>query len=292
MPPSPRPRERLIVGYVADARGRDALELACYLGEGKHYEIVLVMVMPDTRALGANRAQLKLWEEQALSKVPEGVVARFEVRQGVNEARGLLDAAEDNAAQLIVVGAATGRILRSFSVGSTANALLHSSPVPVALAPRGFRNPGVPLERLTGIYGTRPGSEVVIGRTVERAIDRDIRARLISLVQVDLIDPKDIRDITDEARAFGGRHLEDAAEGMLESGRVTIEIAEGRDLEDAIATIEWDPHEVALLGSSRLGGNRSVFLGQRAARILRALRVPVIVIPSGYRGVEPIDSDA
>lgn len=259
------------------------------------------MVLPEPRAAresGVTRAaaetvtnqpQLKAWQEGALSRVPKGLSARMEFRYGSSDARGLLDAASEHGANLIVVGAAAGRFLRSFSVGSTANTLLHSSPVPVGLAPRGFRSPATPVKRITGIYGTRPGSEAVIGRAVQRAIDRDVPVRLISLVQVDLIRPSEIRDVSDEAKEFGGRHLEHAAVGMLESGRAVIEIAEGKDLEDALAGVDWIANEFAIVGSSRLGAGKSVFLGSRAHRILQVLRVPVVVIPSDFKDPEPFD---
>lgn len=301
MSPSEKSSGSLVVGYVADDRGNDALELACFLAIGTWSEIIIVMVLPEPRigripgggvtnhTLDANQTQLKKWQDDVLARVPEEINARVEFRYGSNDARGLLDAAEDNDATLIVVGAAAGRLFRSFSVGPTANTLLHSSPVPVALAPGGFRAPEGKVERITGIYGTRPGSEAVIGRTVERALDRDIPLRLISLVQVDLIEPAAIRDISDEARDFGGRHLESEAVGMLESGRAIIEIAEGRDFEDALSQIEWLDKEIALLGSSRLGKGTSVFLGSRAHRILRTLQVPVIVIPSDFRGSTTVE---
>lgn len=295
-----RPAGNLIVGYVADGRGYDALELACFLATGTNLELIIVMVLPESRtsrsiATGpiansdANHAQLKRWQADALTRVPEGIRARVEFRSGSSDARGLLDAVADHSAELVVVGAAAGRLMRSFSVGTTANTLLHSSPVPVGLAPRDFRAPEGPVRRITGIYGTRPGSEAVIGSTVQHAITRDIPLRLISLVQVDLIRPSEIREISDEAREFGGRHLENAAVGMLESGRAVIEIAEGKDFEDALAQVDWVEHEFAILGSSRLGRGRSVFLGSRAHRILRTLRVPVVVIPSDYRGPDSED---
>ncbi|WP_192497212.1 universal stress protein [Gulosibacter chungangensis] len=301
MSPSLRADGSIVVGYVADGRGYDALELACFFARGTASKIIIVMVLPESRfarepgvtgasgqvgASALNQAQLKRWRDDALARVPKELTAEVEFRYGANDARGLLDAAEDHDASTIVVGAAAGRFLRSFSVGTTANTLLHSSPVPVALAPRDFRAPVGPVERITGIYGTRPGSEAVIGRTVQRAIERDIPLRLISLVQVDLIRPSEIREVSDEARDFGGRHLEAAAVGMLESGRAVIEIAEGRDFEDALAQVDWLDNEFAILGSSRLGGGRSVFLGSRAHRILRTLKVPVVIIPSDFKGPE------
>ena len=46
--------------------------------------------------------------------------------------------------------------------------------------------------------------------------------------------------------------------------------------------LDWEDGEVLLIGSSRLATSRSIFLGSTANRILRALPVPMIVVPSDY----------
>lgn len=284
--------ERMIVGYTADERGRDALQFGIFLASGNDTELVITLVGPEhgrlTSAAGAFEPerhpygkQLREWGDAALAKVPEGVHARVEYRAASSDAHGLLDAAAEHEATLIIVGAQAGPIMRNFSVGSAANTLLHSSEIPIGLAPAGYRANGQ-VGRVSGIYGTRPGSEAVIGRALQRAEQRGVPLRLVSLVQIDGIAPRHIREITDEARNFGGRRLEEIATGMLDSGRASIEIAEGRDFDEALSHIEWRKDEYAVLGSSRLGRGRSVFLGSRARRILRVLPVPVVVIPSEF----------
>lgn len=284
--------ERMVIGYIADSRGYDALALGAFLANGANVELVITLVLPEpNRFSSAGMAslnsdtimidQVREWGDDALARVPEGVEATFEYRCASTEAHGLLDAAEEHNAVLVIVGAEAGTLLRTFTVGSTANTLLHSSPVPVGLAPAGFSATG-PVDRVTGIYGTRAGSEAVIGRALQRADSRGVPLRLVSLVQIDGVAPRDIPEITDEVREFGGSRLEKIATGMLDSGRATIEIAEGRDFDEALESIEWHENEFAVVGSSRLGRGRSVFLGSRARRILRLVPVPVIVIPSEY----------
>lgn len=289
-------RESVIVGYAADGRGYDALEFAGFLARESNLDLIITMVMPEPSLYaGAHigpftpedpilAEQLRVWTEEAFARIPDGVNAKLELRYAAGEAHGLLDAAEEYDASLIIVGAKAAPLLRAFTIGSVANALLHSSPIPVALVPNGYEAPSCPISRVTGIYGAHPGSEVVIGRSVQRSVERKVPLRLLSLVQVDQTAPRDQRDIGDEVREFGGRHLEEIAIGMLDSGRATIEIAEGESLEEAIRNVEWVDSEVALLGSSRLAKQGSVFLGQRAHRIMSALPVPAIVLPSSYEG--------
>ena len=46
--------------------------------------------------------------------------------------------------------------------------------------------------------------------------------------------------------------------------------------------LDWQDGEMLLIGSSRLAQNKSIFLGSTANRILRALPVPMIVVPRDY----------
>lgn len=293
MTESAAPRDRTIVGYIADQRGRDAVRLASFLAAGTGAELIITMVTPEPSAYGAyprNPAndpivleQVREWGREARELVPEGIPVRVEHRYAESEAHGLMAAAEERGANLIVIGAQASALLRQFTIGTVANTLLHASTVPVALAPGGFDEPG-PVRRLTCIFGTRPGAAELIGRSIERALRRDVPIRLLSLVQVDRDDPAQIREVTQYARDFAGDRLALASKELLSSGRASIEIIEGDSFEEAIEEIEWRPGDLAFLGSSRLANGPRIFLGNKALRILRRLPVPVVVVP---RGIEP-----
>lgn len=79
--------------------------------------------------------------------------------------------------------------------------------------------------------------------------------------------------------------LADAAATALPRGcsEVSIVVAEGDSVEHAIAATDFQRSELVLVGSSRLVTGRRVFLGPAAARILRALHVPMVVVPRDYR---------
>lgn len=285
-------RDRFVVGYIAGARGRDAIALASHLARGVDAELVITMVTPEPSAFAATHGvsagidpivqrQLDEWMRDALDLVPEGITAVPDARVASSEAQGLLEAAAEHGASLIVIGAQAVALLRQFTIGSVATTLLHASPVPVALAPGGFADESAAVPRVTAIYGTRPGANELIGRALERAAQRHVPLRLLSLVQVDRADPSLDEDVTDRVRAYGGERLAELAESMLDDGSATIEVVEGRSLEDAAADISWQPGEFAMLGSSRLAQGGRVFLGTTALRILRTIPVPVIVVPRG-----------
>ena len=59
-------------------------------------------------------------------------------------------------------------------------------------------------------------------------------------------------------------------------------MAQGRTIEEAVDRLDWEDGESLLIGSSRLAQHRATFLGSTANRILRALPVPMIVVPRDY----------
>jgi len=62
---------------------------------------------------------------------------------------------------------------------------------------------------------------------------------------------------------------------------VEASVISGRNLEDALDSLLWEEGEVLVVGSSRLGPVRRVFLGSNSTNIVRSSPVPVVVIPRG-----------
>lgn len=287
--------DTIIVGYIAGRRGNDALALASFLAADTATELVVTLVTPTPSAYAPTHGvvagvdpivaeQLEQWKDEALARIPDGVRARGEIRVAASEAEGLMASAEEHGASAIVIGAQATALLRQFTIGTVANTLLHASPVPVALAPGGFAEAG-PVRRITAIFGARPGANELIGRAVERAVRRDVPLRLLSLVQVERIEPQRVREVSEQVRAYGGERLAEVSESLLDSGRATVEVIEGADVDDAITRVDWEPGDIAMLGSSRLAQGNRIFLGNKALRILRKVPVPVIVVP---RRLDPI----
>ena len=55
--------------------------------------------------------------------------------------------------------------------------------------------------------------------------------------------------------------------------------ATGTTIEEAVRALDWHDGELVLVGSSRLAAPRHLFLGSTAAKMLRELPVPMIVVP-------------
>ena len=58
-------------------------------------------------------------------------------------------------------------------------------------------------------------------------------------------------------------------------------IGHGESWDEALEDVEWDEGDVLVVGSSSIGPIARVFLGSRAAKIVRHSPVPVVVVPRG-----------
>lgn len=288
---------RYVVGYVPNRRGHDAVNLAATLAETRGASLDVVVVLPvetrtydryvPDRAYHAHlEAQGHEWLDQALARVPENVDATRQIRRADSITEGLIDAATDagegSQAALIVMGASHRGLRGRFTVGSVASALLHSSPVPVALAPAGYEaHPAV--TRITCATGTRQGADALLDVAIDSAAGRHVPLRLMSLVALDSPDLEE-SDANLEATQRHISTLTQKAHGVLaEECVVAPVVGQGRTTEEAIRALTFDPGEVVLVGSSRLAGPGSLFLGTSANRMLRELPVPMIIVPRDYQ---------
>ncbi len=288
---------RYVVGYTANARGHDAVHLAVALARNHDVSLDLVLVIPEDSPFNAVyppeagyndilNQQAQRWLDEGLDLVPEDVPARAHIRRGDSEAQTLIDAAVEMDAAALIIGATNSGLFKRFTIGSVASSLLHSSPVPVALAPHGYHRME-PITRLSCGFGTRPGADELLDVAVETARDRGLPLRLVSLLALDggnspgLADAAWVR-AADRLAAVGSSARVDGSADAADVPEPEIVVAQGRTIEEAVDRLDWEDGEILLIGSSRLAQHRATFLGSTANRILRALPVPMIVVPRDY----------
>ncbi|MGG7507821.1 universal stress protein [Plantibacter sp. YIM 135249] len=286
---------RYIVGYTDTPAGRDALAHGIRLARAAkaRLDVVLVLSNEERPTLvpadpGYERFLRETadgWLTEALSSVPKDLKAKSHLVYAESFAEGLLEASKILEGSLIVIGAARGGLLGRFSLGSVANTLLHSAVVPVALAPDGCRDvaqapAGEPtLSRITCAIGTRAGADELLDAGIIAARRSSIPLRLVSLVALDQPEGAEHPDAMARAAAHAQEVLEYASSHLPSDVTVTTEIATGGRVEDAVVSLDWDPAEVVLVGSSRLAQPKHLFLGSTAAKMLRELPVPMVVVP-------------
>ena len=245
---------RYVVGYSANARGHDAVNLAVSLARGRGASLDLVLVVPEVQQFGAAHApkagfetllneQAREWLDEALALVPADVPAEAHIRSGDSDAQALIEAAEELGADVLVIGATSSGLFKRFTIGSVASALLHASTVPVALAPHGYYRKEA-LTRISCGLGTRAGAEKLLDFAIGMAANRKVPLRVVSLLA---LDGGDSADAAEAAREYAEKTVA-AAAPVNQSG---VQLAAKTDV-----VCRAGPEHRRGRGRPRLGGRR------------------------------------
>lgn len=286
----------MIVVGVGPQTPQDVLQLAEQISAGA--AMTLCGVVLDTwdgpslatgidssyRQALVDRVQHQLNDAQAELAHPEK--ASTIVRQGPSIPEELLAEADDRHAQTLVVGSSRRAALGRISLGSVSGQLVHSASLPVVLTPRHYAaGSREPISRL--VVGLQPSDGPFAADEVSEF------ARMMGA---------DVELVTFGVRPWPqGMHVDEAEwEGMftswrdqvkdmqkmvaaeLEASGVTVLARQHLDAyrwSSAIDDFQWRPGDMMALFSSRRGQVSRVFLGSTAARILRHVPVPTVVLP-------------
>jgi nucleotide-binding universal stress UspA family protein len=219
----------------------------------------------------------------------EGTIEFMRVAS-MSVAGGLIHAVEKTGGDVLVLGSARDAVQGSLLAGSVATRLLHSSPVPIMLAPQGYvGEPGAKFDSLTCAYvGTNQSTQALAAACeLAKRFDAPLwigtfapRADTMYPPEVGF-DAEDV--VTSEWVVQAAELQKEAVAYCNENGISDVRtfISKGDGWEGALNSVDWDEHDVLVLGSSRLGPLARVFLGSKATKILRYTPVPILVVPSG-----------
>jgi len=279
--------------------GRDALGLGRMLARTGDVTLTVCAVVPQTwdypspaRVDAEYAAFLKQYTEDAIAEAREflgdEVRAEYTSTSASSASEGLIAAATEKDAALIALGSARHGPLGRFTVGGIATEMLHVSPVPVALAPRGYRpSSGARLRRVTCAFSGSTQSQSAFDAAVQLSGRHGVPLRLTTFVVRDRqMYPSQVgydaeRLVAEQWRTQALEAQEKALATLPDDVVVEAGIVEGRDWEDALDSLPWEEGEVLVVGSSRLGPVARVFLGSSSTKIIRSSPVPVVVIPRG-----------
>ncbi|MET0898776.1 MAG: universal stress protein [Mycobacterium sp.] len=293
---------RLIVGYLATASGDDGLALGVRLARTLGAQLDLCIVLPPDRALpglvtvgGYEEVlaeQAKGWLKTAAATVPDDIEVATHVSFNESFAAGLIEESARLQAEAIVVGAAGDGLIGRYSIGSVTGELLHSAPVALALAPRGTRHSKADRVReVTCAIGQRHGADLLLTTAVRASAAAGTPLRLVSLVALDPFFGSlrgDADAVRERAWAHARQTLDIAKAELPEGFPVTSTVTDGPSVEAAVNKLDWHDGDLIMVGSSRLGAPRRLFLGSTAAKMLRVLEVPMVVVPREQLGEEDL----
>ena len=290
----------VVVGYLAGKSGTAPLHLALEAARTLHSSLTVATVVPKPWTYPSPArvdAEYAAWADQladdsaqeakrVLAAIGASVEVAFHSHAHRSVSGGLVEVVDELDAELLVLGSSTSGQLGQVVVGSTADRLLHSAPVPLAIAPRGYRGARAgALTRITCGYPGTPESVEVVRRVDALSRRLAVPLRVITFaVRGRTMYPPEV-----------GLHAEDSilaawetqAGEMLERLRADgvigadteVAVVSGNDWGEALDDAEWQDGEILALGTSPRGDIARVFLGSRGTKILRVSPVPVLVLP-------------
>jgi nucleotide-binding universal stress UspA family protein len=283
----------LTVGYLATPTGDDGVALASALAATFDATVDVLLVvreeLPDGHPGRAEYQRVLVergqeWAARAVDTLRRnGVRAGSAVMVGESFAQTLIDFAEEKSSDLIVVGGARDGFFGRHTIGPVTGALLHSSPIPVALAPRGYaEDPDESFTAVTAAVPTKPGDDNPLPFALTMASAAGLRLRMLSLVSAEnLAEAASAREVRQLQVVAAQENLAVAGRALPDTPEIESLVADGMTLESALKKLSFSDGDLLVVGSSRFAAPRRVFLGSTAARILAGVDVPVIVVPRG-----------
>jgi nucleotide-binding universal stress UspA family protein len=289
----------VVVGYRAGKVGLSGLHLAVRIARTLDTSLTVATIVPKpwlTPSLARIDAEYEHWADHLaadsakeaqryLYNLADGIDVNFCHRAHRSVSSGLIEVVEELNAEVLVLGSLPSGGRGQVVIGSTADWLLHASPVPVAISPRRYRSYTGRLARFTCAYSATPDSVEVVRRCFEsaqrfgapvRVITFAVRGRTMYPAEVGL----DVEDSILEAWASQAREiLEDLKIEGVVSEDVVLEVISGHSWKEVLDKTDWEDGEILALGTSPRGDIRRVFLGSRSAKIIRHSPVPVLVLP-------------
>jgi len=290
----------IVVGFAPDGRGRAVLHLAAMLARSADDDLVVGAVVPQpwppspARVDAEYQAYLDATAnsalEQARARLPADVRATYAVHHARSAPAGLLELAEQHDASVVVTGSSAAGGAGHVSLGSVTSRLLHSSPVPVAIAPRGFRaRQDARVRRVTAAFGGAAGDLVVAAAGVAARVGASLRLASFAVRSRAPLtagvgtgpERAVIEQWTREIEAAGRVALDEVEHLPVTPAALQAVVGHGETWDEALEDVEWEDGDVLVVGSSSTGPVARVFLGSRASKIVRHSPVPVVVVPRG-----------
>jgi len=274
----------VIAGVDGAGGGQDAAALAGALGRGR---ITLVGVYPHdpvrTRGSVAGYEDLQAGDALAdlqAARSATGVDAELRAIPDNFPARALQQAAEEDGADLIVIGSAHHGRLGRVLLGDFARGVLHDAPCAVAVAPKGLG--AVALRRIAVGYDGTPEADAALALARDLAADHGA-ALTVCVAWEDPSLPILTAGDTGIPVAQLVTGVRDEAQALLDAVMCDLPPrTEGRLLHGPAATVLEDAaqtHDLLVVGSRRVGTFDRVAVGSTSDHLVHHAPCPVLVVP-------------
>ena len=297
---------RIVVGW--DKSGSDGIELAAWFGKSLPISVSVISAAPRTWKKPISRKKHEKWlkaETEKFTRLADGVLKEHLPRSqwaaehctlidAQDEAAALTEAAKRLSADIIFLGSAAKLKKARFLASSVAEAIMHSSPLPLGLAPKGLKLSKKGITRINYVF-LRPdrGQDTSGLRAAARLAARlGVPLRLVSLspeppgeavFDAAIGSPEEVADWHEASLSLLDLARDEvfAATSSEASAPLEVEtcLANGSGWKKATACLKWKKGDLICLGSHPAAPHRRVFVGSRASEFLRFAPAPVVIYP-------------
>lgn len=288
----------IVIGLAPNERGAAAVHLGSMLARSTADDVVVATVVPTPWPPNPYRVDdeyLALQEkaaEEALAVARTQIGPDLSVELVTHHARsvssGLLEVARERNATLVALGSSSGGVLGLVSLGGVAERILHSSDIPVTLAPKGFDTGQVNarVSRITVGFGRadKDSDLLLTAASTAKDIGAALRVACFAVRPMTAVSGSLEPRAEDLVVQEWVRHVEGDIEAALSGSRgsvatrVDLVVGQGSSWGDALNDVTWRDGEVLAIGTSSSAISR-FFLGSHASKIVRNSPVPVFLLP-------------
>jgi nucleotide-binding universal stress UspA family protein len=202
--------------------------------------------------------------------------------RGLSESEAIVETARDLGADLIIMGTHGRRGLSHVLLGSVAERVVRSSPIPVLtvrhdavdlesvgriLVPHDFSSHSVGAVRLAGEWADALGSSITLFHAVEPVVYPDFYA-------VDVLPG----ELSERLQRRSREALEEAASTLLAGRSCDVRVVAGRAGETIVETAVPTDFDLVILGTRGLSGLEHLLLGSVAEGVIRRCAIPVLSV--------------
>jgi nucleotide-binding universal stress UspA family protein len=177
--------KNVLVGVDGSSGGRDALALALRLLNAAG-QLTLIHVHLETTGIVVHEFDSSARDDaQRLLESEREAAGRTAELLSIGAASvgaGLHRVAEQNAADLLVVGTCRHGFVGRVLLGDDTRASLDGAPCAVAIAPLGYAQTSAPIEVIGVGYDASPESDAAVALARTLASDSDVKVRALSVV--------------------------------------------------------------------------------------------------------------
>lgn len=211
------------------------------------------------------------------------VTAHPHLIRGMSASEAIVETAADLACDLVVTGTHGRRGLKHLLLGSVAEEVVRTAPMPVLavreswsltadgvkgiVVPHDFSDRSTATIRVAAAWAAALGARVHLIHVVEPVVYPEFYA-------VDVMPRAAVSQILDRARTA----LAEAAATLLPGLDVTTEVRRGHAAEEIVASADPERFQLVAMGTRGLSGFEHLLLGSVAENVLRRCPLPLLAV--------------